>query len=391
MGTVKITKPTSDLMDAFRGGSALIVVAVHAFQIFIIPYCGFGSYPHLLTSLIATYAISIFFIVSGFMICISVLRHRKDGAFNSIGFAEARILRIYPPLTVAILITIAVYLVISNFGLHGAESYRLGGELSVVRESVKLEWAAIPSTFFLLYGAVPDALPPLNMDGPLWTLGYEWWFYILAFLTARLSNGFNWRTVLPLALVAAMLIYGRNWLFYRFFAIWLSGFGLGYFYANGVLLKAKSRWLLAAIAALIVTAIAIGRDETLTLILNPFDTRDAQNLIVLSGGILTLLIALAVRSDIKLRYAGVLVSTAAFSYTLYVIHYPLLLLSYSFLHPLTHGHSWIIAALAALGSVILIAMISSLFARLTENRKLFRRGIINSSDNSTLPTLAPNR
>jgi peptidoglycan/LPS O-acetylase OafA/YrhL len=121
-----------------------------------------------LTGLLATYAITVFFIVSGFMICMSVFRHRKGGLFDSAGFAEARILRIYPPLIAAILITITVYLIISGLGLHGAESYRLGGELAVVRESAKLEWSAIPSTFFLLYGAVPGAPSPLNMDGPLW-------------------------------------------------------------------------------------------------------------------------------------------------------------------------------------------------------------------------------
>jgi peptidoglycan/LPS O-acetylase OafA/YrhL len=36
MGTLRISNPTSDLMDALRGVSALVVAIVHAFQIFII-------------------------------------------------------------------------------------------------------------------------------------------------------------------------------------------------------------------------------------------------------------------------------------------------------------------------------------------------------------------
>src|SRR5206468_11092654 len=135
----------------------------------------------------------------------SALRHRNaDGSFQSAGFAEARIFRIYPPLIAAIVIAILVYLTIQFLDLHGRESFRFGGELFVARERATLEWSALPSTFFLLYGAVPGAPPPINMDGPLWTLGYEWWFYILIFLSARLWNGLSFSTLLPLAAVGLM-------------------------------------------------------------------------------------------------------------------------------------------------------------------------------------------
>ena len=282
-----------------------MVAVVHAFQIFIIPYCGYWTYPHLLTSLLATYAIVVFFIVSGFMICISVLRHRTDGGFNGVGFAKARILRIYPPLIAAILITISVYLIISGFGLHGAVSYRLGGELDVVRENAKLEWSAIPTTFLLWYGVVPclpfaPCLPgefmpgPLTMDGPLWTLSYEWWLYILAFLTARLWNG--WRAVIPLAFVILMLIYGRNLLFYRFGAIWFSGFALGLFYVYGSLFSAKAgRWILDAMAALLVFAVVVivgGRTQG-RMLLDLLGS--GQNLMVITGLVLTLCTGLMIR------------------------------------------------------------------------------------------------
>jgi peptidoglycan/LPS O-acetylase OafA/YrhL len=377
MGTVKINKPTSDFMDALRGVSALVVAVVHAFQIFIIPYCGYWTYPHLLTSLVATYAIVAFFIVSGFMIHLSVQRHRTNGEFNSYGFARARILRIYPPLIVAILITIVVYLVISGFALHGAESYRLGGELNVVRESATLEWSAIPSTFFLLYGAVPDASPPLNMDGPLWTLGYEWWFYILAFLTARLLNGINWRTIVPLAFVVLMLLYGRNIMFLQFLLIWASGFALGFFYARGLIFARRARSLIFLLAAvLLVVAIFVGRSKLGSLILTPHYSETSNWIMAITGMIFTLGIGLMItRIDASdMRLPQLLTGTASFSYTIYVVHFPLLLLSYSLLHPLIHGKSWMVAALAAIGATILIACIAERLSRIVENRALLSRG-----------------
>jgi peptidoglycan/LPS O-acetylase OafA/YrhL len=364
-------------MDVLRGVSALVVAVVHAFQIFIIPYCGYWTYPHLLTSLVATYAIVAFFIVSGFMIHLSVRRHRANGGFNSYGFARARILRIYPPLIVAILITIVVYLVISGFALHGSESYRLGGELNVVRESATLEWSAIPSTFFLLYGAVPEAPPPLNMDGALWTLGYEWWFYILAFLTARLLNGINWRTIVPLVLVVLMLIYGRNIMFLQFLLIWASGFALGFFYARGLIFAKRAGGLIFLLAAvLLVVAVFVGRLNLGSLILTPLYSEASNWIMTITGMIFTLGIGLIIRridaSDICLP--RLLTGTASFSYTIYVIHYPLLLLSYSLLHPLTHGKSWMVAALAAFGATVVITFLAERLSRIVENRALLSRG-----------------
>ena len=355
-------------MDVLRGGSALVVAVVHAFQVFILPYCGLGTAPHLYTSFLATHAVTIFFVVSGFMICLSVFRHQKAGEFDDIGFAKARVFRIYPPLIAALLITILVYLTISGLALHGSESYRLGGELAVSRENVKLEWSSLPSTFFLLYGAVPHVPPPINMDGPLWTLGYEWWFYILVFLTVRLSNGMSFRTIAPLLIVAVMLIVGRNGLFFRFLVVWLSGYALGYAYMTGRLfLPNASVVLLLIIAALVAATLAIG--DTANLLLHPFDTSPGQNLMVIIGTSIAVCVAFALRFRDHLQFPQWLCGTAAFSYTLYVIHFPLLLLAYSLLHPVVHGHNWAVAAFFALLAGLPIIYISAMLAHFVEDRR----------------------
>lgn len=92
-GDIEVDLRTSQLMDWLRGLSALIVAYVHGFQIFVLPYFGAGTPSHVLTSLIATYAVNTFFVVSGFMICISTLRHRNlDGSFRSAEFAKARVI-----------------------------------------------------------------------------------------------------------------------------------------------------------------------------------------------------------------------------------------------------------------------------------------------------------
>ncbi|MEH2519002.1 peptidoglycan/LPS O-acetylase OafA/YrhL [Bradyrhizobium sp. AZCC 1610] len=373
-GKVKVDAATSNLMDALRGVSAMIVACVHGFQVFVLPYYGVGSPSHILTSLLATHAVTMFFIVSGFMIYVSTLRHRNaDGSFQSARFAEARILRIYPPLIAAIVITILVYLTIQLLGLHGRESFRLGGELFVARERATLEWSALPSTFFLLYGAVPGAPPPINMDGPLWTLSYEWWFYILIFLSARLWNGWSFSTLLPLAAVGVMLLYGRNTLFLWFFLIWLSGFWLGHIYVKGQLFTDKF-WPRAAaltVSALIMMFV-MGRGHLVSDLLNPFDTPSAQRMMVIMGVFLTLVVSILIRwaTFSGVRISKAISGSARFSYTLYVIHYPLLLLSFSLLHPLLHNRDWMISLIAVSAVLAPITYIASKVALLVENRRL---------------------
>lgn len=371
---VKIDAATSNLMDALRGVSALIVACVHAFQVFLLPYFGLGSLSHILTSLMATHAVTMFFIVSGFMIYISTLRHRNaDGSFQSVKFAEARIFRIYPPLIAAITLTILVYFAIHFLGLHGSESFRLGGELFVTRERAILEWSALPSTFFLLYGAVPFAPPPLNMDGPLWTLGYEWWFYILVFLLARLWNGWSLSILVPLTAVIVMLLIGRNALFLWFLLIWLSGFWLGHIYIQGQL-SADRFWQKTAIFACgaLITMFILGREHLIRDLLNPFDTPSAQKLMVVVGVFFTLAVSIFVRHASGLRIHNSISNLAQFSYTLYVIHYPLLLLSFSLLHPSLHNHGWITSLVAATAVLAPIVYISSRVALVVENRALLR-------------------
>ena len=277
------------------------------------------------------------------------------------------------PLIAAIVITILVYLTIQLLALHGRESFRLGGELFVARERATLEWSALPSTFFLLYGAVPGAPPPINMDGPLWTLSYEWWFYILIFLSARLWNGWSFSTLLPLAAVGVMLLYGRNALFLWFFLIWLSGFCLGHIYVKGQLFVDKFWPRVAALAVgALIMMFVMGRGHLVSDLLNPFDTPSAQRMMVIMGVFLTLVVSILIRwgTSSDLRIPQAISGLARFSYTLYVIHYPLLLLSFSLLHPLLHNHDWMTSLIAVSAVLSPIIYIASKVSLLVENRKL---------------------
>lgn len=372
---VSIDDATSGLMDSLRGISALIVASVHAFQIFALPYIGLGTAGHVTTTLLATYAVLVFFVVSGFMIHVSMQRHRTaDGHFQSWAFARARILRIYPPLLAAVAMTLLIWAAIHLLGLHGAESYRLGGELFVARERAALDWPTLASTIFLIYGAVPNAPLPLSMNGPLWTLSYEWWFYILTFLVARLWNGRTLSIVLPIVAVLAMLLYGRNPLFLYFLMIWLFGFVLGHFYLTRRIYGSRY-WLLIALLALAALAsiMAIGREHVVRDVLNPYDTPAAQKIMVCVGLLITISVSILIRCRYPSSKGTLVPKLADFSYTLYIVHYPLLLFGFSLLHPALHGYGWPVSLVVSQCVLVAVVYVAFLLARVVENRVLLAR------------------
>ena len=214
-----------------------MVVLVHAFQVFVLPYLGLYGWPHLLTSWLACYAVLTFFVVSGFMIAVSVHRHRVPGGFAQWAFFRARFLRIYPPLLASVALCAVVLLVFRCTGLHGSESFRLGGELFLSRERVEMGLPETVSTLLLAYTVVPHAPGPIQIDGPLWTLTYEWWFYVFAMFACAAVIGR--RVVLgAVPALVVLLIFAcspAGTLLWVFLTVWGAGFALACAYLEGLL------------------------------------------------------------------------------------------------------------------------------------------------------------
>ncbi len=104
--------------------------------------------------------VAIFFVISGFVIQLSYERS-KDKSFKSYFFK--RFFRIYIPL---ILVFIANYFVqLMEFGVEGFTLPRLITNLLMLQNTNQ-----------------PDSIfAPLFNNGPLWSLAYEWWYYMIFF------------------------------------------------------------------------------------------------------------------------------------------------------------------------------------------------------------------
>ena len=152
-------------LSGVRGGAALIVLFAHVIQVFWLRFSGLDTFLHLSSSAASHYAVVTFFVLSGFLITHSIeLNARRYGRLRLDVFFAARIARLYPPLLVAIALSVAIYLLLGYFDLPGrAGQMKLVNDLYSAREIIHVtprEWL---SALLMSHGM-------LEINGPLWSL-----------------------------------------------------------------------------------------------------------------------------------------------------------------------------------------------------------------------------
>lgn len=368
---------TSRFMDSVRGGSAMLVLLAHVNQIFVLPKVGVGGSLSSIVAFLASYAVMAFFVISGFMITVSILNNIElGGRFYAKKFLVNRIGRLYPPLIFSLLLVVVVYYLIVSFGLHGSENFRLVEDLYVPRERVSLNWENVMSSLFFMQNIMPGHDTPL-INGPLWSLGYEFWFYILAmFFTAWFHGGKVLNGALPFLCILSALIYVDNIQFFVFLSTWCSGsmLALSYFYVRQKDSKELFvNFMSGLIICLTISAIFIIKINGFKVLLFPY--RDNVSLIMQSLCCWMLVVGLSLvlvtRGYLKFNYFS-LHESAKFSYTLYVIHFPILILFFSFTHEFLAVSSYHYTGVVCFIAIALILFASSHLSRVVEKRGLGR-------------------
>lgn len=314
-----VSADQSAYLNACRGGAAIIVLIAHALAIF-----NRGSAP--VWSAFATAAVMVFFALSGFLIQISLARSIADN--RPANFVAARINRIVPPFVFAIALTVILWAIAPLAFTTGTRTFAT----ATVRDSFSL--AGLAPTILFLNGF---AGPTLSANGPLWSLSFEAFYYALAFF-GGLAITRRWLTV-PIVLVASMLCL-RNPGFAVLGLVWLAGFMLSRRHAENRL----PRWPQLPFIAAALPVLA----WQLTHPLSDVALISWQ----LAAGLAFAVHLLWVLRAETLPRTGLLAPTSAWSYTLYVIHFPLLLLMFGSLP----ARPWL-ALPAALSVALLAALI----------------------------------
>ena len=174
-------------------------------------------------------AVVIFFVLSGFFISDAILRSKEKGSFSFLNYGIDRLSRLWIVLIPGLFLT----LLIDFVGLHyfGSAPAYLGtipytGNINVIDRFTLVNF--IGNIFFLqtIY------VSAFGSNSPLWSLSYEFWYYILfpliLFLFWKESGR---KKIFVILLLTAIVIFIKSQVA-LYFSIWLIGSVLAYIKRN---------------------------------------------------------------------------------------------------------------------------------------------------------------
>jgi peptidoglycan/LPS O-acetylase OafA/YrhL len=164
----QLTSNRDNNFDALRLVGAILVIFAHSFAIVGLP----NMMPPFYTYHYGVLGVDIFFIISGFLITQSYLRSNNPGRF-----IWSRFIRIFPAL---ILVTLTLVFVLGPLltTLSNEEYFTHPWTYSYLRGALSLYEV---TRYTVLPGVFMDNVY-VQMNGPLWTLQYEWTFYLVVLI-----------------------------------------------------------------------------------------------------------------------------------------------------------------------------------------------------------------
>jgi peptidoglycan/LPS O-acetylase OafA/YrhL len=313
-------------LDILRGLAALYVLIGHARWLLWEGYTeGYKSHPETynLFAKIQVYgfnlfafghqAVMLFFVLSGFVIHYSSYNQSlKSGSFSIHTYLGKRIKRIFPPFLAALLLTF----ILDSIGKSVGYTIYFGAtDFELINKSIAsdLSLKTLLGNVCMLQKLVT---PVWGSNGPLWSLMYEWWFYIL-YIPVFFINKKNpaWTAFfIGLVYLASLFVSIESY-------PWITV--INYFFAwyLGVIV---ADWYMERFNAT-SKIVMIGYVVAIIFIASYFKGMSYMNDYYMAF-CFTILIYLSIHFSIHLKRFRVFEGLSDFSYTLYVIHMPVLVL-----------------------------------------------------------------
>jgi peptidoglycan/LPS O-acetylase OafA/YrhL len=176
-------KHRDSILDLIRGLSALLVMLGHLRGFIFLDYDELGGTGVLTKGFyfatgLGHQAVMVFFVLSGYFVGGSVLSGLAKGRFSWRGYGTARLARLWMVLVPALLLTLGVDLLGQqwNPGAYAGELKErfMSGPTAAVPAA--LDWV----TFLGNLGFIQSVrVPVYGTNGPLWSLANEFWYYVM--------------------------------------------------------------------------------------------------------------------------------------------------------------------------------------------------------------------
>jgi peptidoglycan/LPS O-acetylase OafA/YrhL len=365
-------------LDALRGFAAFCVVLNHLRDALFVDYDAIARHNPFtaaayLASGLGRQSVMVFFVLSGYLVGGSVLRSVRKGSWSWRAYLLARLSRLYVVLLPALLLGGALdWLGMHMPGTEDVYSGNSGMHALAFNVHRVLTWQMLAANaLFLptirLPGGTPFLVLPFGSNRALWSLSYEFSYYLaFPFLVFLLARGQSWRMRILSCL--GLLILG-----------WLAGMNivlLGLTWLMGALIDilppfpARGRWARGLAIVLALVLLGAGLVESKLLGSIPSD--------LVLGLAVTALIWVTLHcatAPLPAFYVHLARRAAHTSYTLYLVHLPLLIFLKAWLHlPRAYPgwHAYLVAA-AVLAAIVLYAQL--LYEAFEKNTDRVRRWI----------------
>jgi len=182
------------------------------------------------------YVVIIFFVLSGFLITMSV---SKPGLTLK-NFYISRLGRLYSVLLPALITTFIIYFLLIFINIYKSEEIINSGFLPI---------RFVMNLFFLSQSFDFFAVPPIN--APFWSISYEFMYYVLISSFFLIKGNKKYFIILSFAFVAGLKVL-------LLFPCWLLGSFLFYTLKNKIYLNKIVSMLLFLMTSFLITMIIIG-------------------------------------------------------------------------------------------------------------------------------------
>lgn len=317
-------------LDGLRGLAAFYVMVGHSRGLLWEGYSlGFLKHPstytiaekamvYLLSCFILGHqAVFFFFVLSGFVIHLRYAKRMvsegKNATFDWANFIRRRAKRLFPPLILAMVLTFALDSLGSGLG-YGIYFHRTPYPLlnSIVKDHTLT--TCVGNLLFLM----DTYVPAWGSDGPLWSLKFEWWFYMLYPIFWFLSKRSIVMPTIVLIVLFVLSFYPALWavrLFPHVFSAMLAWW-FGVLLADVYCHRIDVTYRHLSILSILLCVLPFIKGSPVIL----------DMLWALSFAGLISLFFFVQQKGLSLRPLEVFKPLGDMSYTLYVTHHPVLIL-----------------------------------------------------------------